>query len=135
MTNTRNNSGNENVRSRGHTSGENTIERVVHAANIHPEHSHKSMDKKLDECKKYFKFGFFLLPSIWLIVVITLFREYKNRNSAYAKKEEVRKYFERSLIGIIIYMIGFFIWLSFYITAYRNDAEWAYKIGAVYAIK
>uniref|UniRef100_A0A0K0FMV3 Gamma-secretase subunit PEN-2 n=1 Tax=Strongyloides venezuelensis TaxID=75913 RepID=A0A0K0FMV3_STRVS len=135
MTNTRNNQGSENVRSRGHHSGENTIERVVHAANIHPEHSHKSMDKKLDECKKYFKFGFFLLPCIWLIVVITLFHEYRNKNSRYEKKEEVRKYFQWSLIGCVVYVIIFIGWLSFYINAYRNDADWAYKIGAIYAIK
>uniref|UniRef100_A0A0N4ZQB2 Gamma-secretase subunit PEN-2 n=1 Tax=Parastrongyloides trichosuri TaxID=131310 RepID=A0A0N4ZQB2_PARTI len=125
---------NNTTRSRQPNTNEKTIERVVHAANIHPESSHKTMDKKLEDCKKYFKFGYFLLPCIWLLIAVTLSQEYRKKDSRYTKRNEVKKYFHRSLIGCGAYAVIFFSWLSFYIYAYRSEQEWAYKIGGVYAI-
>ena len=68
---------------------------------------------KLNICRKYFIIGCFLLPMVWLMNVVWFLREAFFRKNA---PPGLRRYVGGSLIGFLVWLAVFVVWVSVYQT-------------------
>ena len=77
-----------------------------------------SEEEKVAICRKYFIFGFFLLPFFWLVNSLWFFKEAFLRKDANPK---IRRYVGGSMIGTVIWTAALIVWTVVYQT---QRAKW-----------
>lgn len=76
---------------------------------------------KLELCRKYFYFGFALLPFLWFVNAVWFTREAFLRKPEYPQQKQIRQFVVMSAIGSLAWLVAIAAWLSVYLT---NRAAW-----------
>ncbi|XP_065827249.1 gamma-secretase subunit PEN-2-like [Oscarella lobularis] len=80
--------------------------------------SRASRDEKLQICRKYYRWGFFCLPFIWLVNFVWFFKDAFRKSNP---DKEIRKYLLRSISGVGIWIV---VWTTWIVIYQKKRASW-----------
>ena len=73
-------------------------------------------DEKIAISRKYFIGGFFFLPLLWIVNTVWFFKEAVKKNG----NQLIRRYVAGSMVGGLVWIAVFIVWISIYQTQRPN---------------